>query len=156
MGTDTDLDFEILDVPALDRDPPTEDDVNRRRIMSALFLLATTGKLLTGCSSPANPNPVQPDKARDALKTTLDAWKNGDPIDSLKSASPPIVAQDMDWMGGAKLMAYEVAGDGDDDAANLRIPVKLTLRSPQGREVKKQVKYLVSTSPSVTVFRDFP
>ena len=59
-------------------------------------------------------------------------------------------------MAGHQLVGYEVAGDGKDDDANLRIPVQLTLRTPQGQEVRKKVSYVVGTSPSLTVFRDFP
>ena len=49
-----------------------------------------------------------------------------------------------------------MTGDGKDDNANLRIPVKLTLRTPQGREIQKAVSYVVGTSPALTVFRDLP
>jgi hypothetical protein len=86
----------------------------------------------------------------------MESWKKGDRIDALRSGSPPIVAQDFDWMGGHHLLAYEVTGDGKDDDANLRIPVRLTLRTPQGKELSKDVSYVVGTSPSLTVFRDFP
>ena len=79
------------------------------------------------------PAPVDPSRARDALKTALESWKKGDAIDALKSGSPPIVAQDFDWMAGHRLVGYEVTGDGKDDDANLRIPVDLTLRTAQGQ-----------------------
>ncbi|MFO0959599.1 MAG: hypothetical protein U0800_19545 [Isosphaeraceae bacterium] len=58
-------------------------------------------------------------------------------------------------MAGNTLVAYEIDANAKDDNANLRIPVKLTMKSPQGKEVKKSVVYLVGTSPSITVFRDF-
>jgi hypothetical protein len=84
----------------------------------------------------------------------MESWKKGDRIDSLRSGSPPIVAQDFDWMGGHRLLAYEVTGAGQDDA-NLRIPVRMTIRTTQGKELSKNVSYVVGTSPSLTVFRDF-
>jgi len=98
---------------------------------------------------------VNPPRAREALIKALESWKKGDKIDTLGSASPPIVAQDFDWMAGSKLVGYEVTGDGKDDDANLRIPVKLTLQTAQEKEVKKTVSYVVGTSPKLTVFRDF-
>jgi hypothetical protein len=58
-------------------------------------------------------------------------------------------------MAGSQLVSYEVTGDGKNDDANLRIPVKLTLLTAQGKEVEKAVSYVVSTSPSLTVFRAF-
>jgi hypothetical protein len=110
--------------------------------------------LFQGCGGGVR-NPVDPERAREALKTTLESWKKGESMDSLQSATPSIVAQDSDWRSGAKLTDFEVAGDGKPMDANLRVAVKLTLRNKQGKEVKKSVNYLVTTSPAVTVFRDF-
>jgi hypothetical protein len=99
---------------------------------------------------------VDPDRARDALKTTLESWKNGGSMAALQQASPSIVAQDLDWIVGAKLVAYQVAGDGKRLEANLYVPVKLTLKMPNGRQVKKSATYVVGTSPYLTVFRALP
>jgi hypothetical protein len=124
--------------------------------MAALFMMATAGPILSGCSG-GGPRaaPVDPARAREALQAALESWKKGDKIESLKDGSPPIVAQDFDWMAGNLLVAYEVAGEGKDDDANLRIPVKLIMRTAQGKEVKKSVWYVVGTSPTLTVFREF-
>ena len=72
------------------------------------------------------PSPATPEDGPGELE-------EGRPIDALKSGSPPIVAQDFDWMAGHRLVSYEVKGDGKDDDANLRIPVDLTLRTTQGQ-----------------------
>jgi hypothetical protein len=109
--------------------------------------------LVVGCSSNGPvAAPVQPEQARAALRTTLDAWKAGKPIESLTTASPPIVAQDFDWIGGKKLTSYEVVGDGIPQDANLRCEVKLTL---EGAASEKKVFYIVGTDPKITVFRAF-
>lgn len=110
--------------------------------------------LLTGgCSNdPPKVAAVKPEEAKAALKSTLDAWKAGKPIDSLGSGNPPIVAQDMDWIQGKKLAAYEVVGDGTPQDANLRCEVKLTFESDP---TVKKVFYIVGTSPKLTVFRAF-
>lgn len=114
------------------------------------------GGMLAGCSSEGHPAPaVDAPKAREVVKTVLDGWKKGDSLDSLKSASPPITVQDLDWMGGSRLMSYEVVGEGTTDDANLRIPVKLTLQTPDGKEVKKNVSYVVGTGKALTMFREF-
>lgn len=135
---------------------PLTEREGRRDVMAKLFALATAGTLLSGCSGEGTrAAPVDPARAREALAKVLDSWKNGETPDALRSASPSIVVQDFDWMAGAKLVSYEVTGEGKDDDANLRIPVKLTLKTAQGKETKKGVTYLVGTSPSLTVFRDF-
>ena len=41
-----------------------------------------------------------------------------------------------------------------DDNANLRCPVKLSLRDLQGRPVTRRVTYMVGTDPQITVFRE--
>ena len=126
-----------------------------RGITTVLFALAIAGSLLPGCSGGGRAAPVDPSRAREALNTALESWRKGDKVDALKSGSPPIVVQDFDWMAGHSLVAFEVMGEGKDDDANLRVPVKLTLRTTQGKEVKKSVSYVVGTSPAVTVFREF-
>ncbi|MBX6312235.1 MAG: hypothetical protein IRY99_04850 [Isosphaeraceae bacterium] len=111
---------------------------------------------LSGCSGEGQrAAAVDPPRAREALRTALESWKRGDKLESLKSASPPIIVQDFDWMAGLSLIRYEVTGDGKDDDANLRIPVTLTLQAQDGKEIQKKVRYVVGTSPSLTVFRDF-
>src|SRR4051794_15941759 len=100
---------------------------SRRPLMVTLLALAIAVPPLPGCSDGGGPAaPVDPSAAREALNTALESWKNGDPIDGLKSATPPIVAQDFDWMAGHMLVRYELTDEGKDDGANLRIPVTLT------------------------------
>lgn len=112
--------------------------------------------LAVGCSKgPPLAAPVEPDKARAALRTTLDAWKAGRPMDSMEKESPPIVAQDFDWMAGTKLTEYKVLDDGKAEDANLRVAVRLTVLDAQGRTATKTVNYIVGTDPKVTVFRAF-
>jgi hypothetical protein len=112
--------------------------------------------LPAGCSGGGySAQPLDHARAREALNTTLDAWKKGQEPASLKTASPPIVAQDMDWSAGATLLAYEVKGDGKGVDSNLKVPVQLTMKTRAGKDATKTVNYLVTTSPAVTVFRDF-
>jgi hypothetical protein len=109
---------------------------------------------LAGCSGgPRTAAPVEPDKARAALRTTLDAWKAGKSPESLARADPPIVAQDLDWMTGSKLTEYELADDGKAEDANLRVRVRLTVRDTQGKTTTKTAVYVVGTDPKLTVFR---
>lgn len=118
--------------------------------------ILAAGFLVLGCSGEGRrAAPVDPPRAREALRTVLESWKKGATPDTLKAGTPPIVVQDFDWMAGRRLLAFEVQGDGRDDDANLRIPVNLTLQGPDGRELQKAVSYVVGTSPSITVFREF-
>ena len=107
-----------------------------------------------GCGGPRQAAPVNPDKARAALKTTLDAWKSGQKPDDLRKGSPAITAQDMDWMQGFALIDYQLEGDGQAIDANLLCPVKIVVKDDKGRETEKKVKYTVGTDPVLTVFRE--
>ncbi len=109
---------------------------------------------VVGCSDgPRRAAPVEPDKALAALRTTLDAWKAGQKIESLGNENPPVVAQDFDWIAGAKLTEYKLLNDGTPEDANLRVQVQITVRDTQGRTATKTVTYVVGTDPKLTVFR---
>jgi len=114
----------------------------------SVFLALLVG-LSPGCGS--SPQPVDASKAKQSLIAALDAWKRGDRPESLK----PVVVQDMDWMNGAKLVAYELAGNAKEDTLILRCPVKLKLVGADGKESERTVTYIVGTSPVTTVFREF-
>jgi hypothetical protein len=118
--------------------------------------LAVLGTLFfSGCSGSSHAHDVDEPRAREALKTALNEWKNGSSPESLPSSSTPMTVQDFDWLAGAKLVDFEIADDGKAYDANLRVQVKLTLNAPGARKnTEKKVWYLVGTSPSVTVFRD--
>ena len=88
-----------------------------------------------------------------SAETALDVWKKGDTPASLTGNTPAITAQDLDWLGGAKLVDYEVTGDGKSVEASLYVPVTLTMKTAKGKDVKKKVTYVVSTSPYLAVFR---
>jgi hypothetical protein len=108
---------------------------------------------LAGCGARPQAAPLDEDLARASLKAALEAWKKGDSAETLKTGSPPIIAQDPDWVTGQRLLAYEFAGEGSRDADNLFVPVKLTLKAKNGRQSSKSVSYVIGTSPHVMVFR---
>ena len=118
--------------------------------LGALLIL-----MLSGCSS-SSAHAVDAPQAREALKTALDHWKQGENPRSLSAAATPMTVQDLEWEGGAKLIDYQILDDGQPADANLRVKVKLTTSSAKagGKNTEKTVSYLVTTSPSVTVFRD--
>jgi|GEM_PF-2471781 len=115
-------------------------------------LAAILAVALPGCSS-SSAHSVQPDRARVALETALDAWKQGQSLEAFERSGSSMVVQDLDWSAGAKLVGHQLLDDGQPADANLRVNVRLTLEK-KGKPVEKTVRYLVTTSPSVTIFRD--
>jgi hypothetical protein len=114
-------------------------------------LIATA--CLAGCGVRQRAAPLDVELAREVLKTSLEAWKKGDSTDSLKIGSPSIIAQDPDWVTGARLVAYTLDGDDKHIAENLFVPVKLTLKLKNGKQATKNVSYVIGTSPQIMVFR---
>ena len=108
---------------------------------------------LAGCGVRQRAAPLDVELARDVLKTSLKTWKKGDSPDTLKNGLPSIIAQDPDWVTGARLVAYTLDGDDKRVAENLFVPAKLTLKLKNGKQVTKSVGYVIGTSPQVMVFR---
>jgi hypothetical protein len=118
-------------------------------MLAALGLLVVHG---AGCSK-SKPAPVQADKARETLRAALDSWKKGEKADALQKASPPIYVIDTEWQSGAVLKDYQIVNDGEQKDAHLFCPVKLTVRMPGGKEEQRDVTYIISTAPNLTVSR---
>jgi hypothetical protein len=106
-----------------------------------------------GCGEGPRAAPLDVELARAVLKTSLEAWKKGDSAESLKKGSPTIIAQDPDWVAGARLVAYTLDGEDKPVAENLFVPVKLILKLKNGKQATKNVTYVIGTSPQVMVFR---
>lgn len=115
-----------------------------------IFLLTLAG--CGGGDYDAAAHVVDSEAARSTLVSVLDGWKAGDKPDAWQQKTPQVVIQDFDWLGGAQLTAYEILKTEAIDA-NLHCQVKLTLNDPERGSSEKTVTYLVSTSPTLTVFR---
>lgn len=120
----------------------------RRRV-----LVLAAGLLVLGCNSGPNNAPVNAGKARETLLAALESWKKGEKSDALQKASPPIYVIDSEWQQGAVLKGYEVLGEGEEKDAHLFAKVRLTVREAGGKDVTREVTYIVSTAPNLTVSR---
>ena len=110
--------------------------------------------LLAGCgSNRMEAHPVDSNLARNTLDAVLKSWQEGATPESWQQKTPSVVVQDMDWKFGKKLKSFEVIEPTESVDANLHCQVKLTLEDPEKGEVEQTVKYVVGTSPVLTVFR---
>jgi len=115
--------------------------------------LALAGGLmpLGGCNSVA-PKQADPDAARQALRQALDSWKKGEPPDSLKAASPPLVVVDHDWKRGTRLLDYELSDTPAPNGFDQRFTVSITLEEG-GHKKSQKVAFNVATHPKRVVVR---
>src|SRR5438105_13483632 len=90
--------------------------------------------------------PVDPDKAREALRTTLSAWQNGESADALRKSSS-ITAADPKWKDGHRLIRYDIADKDQVVGCDLHCRVVLVLRGPDGKQTEEKAVFCVSTSP---------
>lgn len=105
---------------------------------------------VTGCGHNARYLTVDESAARDALTTFLTAWQSGQEAADLE---PQIVGRDSDWQPDRTLESFEVLPEDRNDGANLYLTVRRTIKPEKGPVIKEEVGYVVSTSPSITVFR---
>ncbi len=123
--------------------------------MNRSTVLLWAALLASGCggSVPTGPDAADPEVARRILNQALDAWKTGKSPADLTTDSPSIRVADEDWLAGMRLVHHESVGEVRVLGATARCPVRLSLRDPRGKAVKKDVLYLVGTGPTASVIR---
>lgn len=112
---------------------------------SLLILLAT----LAGCGGGSAPLPSV-EAAKQALQSSLDAWKAGRPASSLTEGKPRIEAVDFEWKSGKVLESYTLGAQASEQgtqtfAASLKL---------KGEPAAKDVKYMVLGLDPVHIYRD--
>jgi hypothetical protein len=121
----------------------------RSRAAAAGLLAA----MVLGCGAPA-PKPADSTVAKETLNQALEAWKKGQPADSLKDGNPPVVVSDHRWRGGYTLDRYDIEKDERMHGSDLKVRVTLWQRDPKGKEVKESTLYAVGTGSPFTVVRE--
>ena len=119
----------------------------------ALVVLCLALSATSGCRRRQAAQPVDPDKAREVLRTTLGAWQKGESADSLRQQWPAITAADPKWQSGHRLLRYEIAGKDQVVGGDLRCDVVLVLKAPDGKQTEEKAVFSVSTAPALVVVR---
>jgi hypothetical protein len=126
-----------------------------RHPVTLIALATALVGLLAGCRGRPAPAPAaDPETARAALQSALDAWKQGGPPDHLTEQSPPIYVADEDWINSFKLLHYKIQGAGQMHGSALVCPVQLKLADVKGRALEKNVVYKIGTQPTINIVRD--
>jgi hypothetical protein len=123
------------------------------RIPIGLLFMMFAGVAFTGCAERPGGDPriTPPEKAREALESSMKAWQNGQPPGMIEATSPPVQVVDSVWKRGEKLKNYEILGEETDPEGLRWFSVRLQLEKSDSSQ---PVKYLVMGSTSITVFRE--
>ena len=108
---------------------------------------------LAGCGKQVAEN-VDPEQARQALRTGLDAWKAGKGNAELGSLQPPIVMNEADWTNGGRLLDYKMDAAGSLDGRQVRWVVQIKLQDKAGKVSERKATYIIDTIPRIVIVRD--
>lgn len=117
-----------------------------------LCLLACWALLVTsGCGDNSLPDESDPDAACAALRTALDAWKNGEEVQRLEDGDPPVYFTDMSHLRGAKLESYVIDSKTQRFGLSIICKADLTIRDENGQSKQKTATYQIDTQDAVVI-----
>lgn len=122
--------------------------------MWLLRLTALAGlALVAGCGGRSQ-SEEELKRAESALRSALDAWKEGRPAAALKARTPAVEITDPDWASGHRLHGYEVRRCEAERGRNARCWVVLSLLARGGKRSEKEVVYELKAGDTVVIGRD--
>lgn len=108
---------------------------------------------LAGCGYQHAEN-VDPGEAGQALRTALEAWKEGKANAELQGLRPPIIMNESDWTSGHRLLDYQMHDSGAMDGRQVRWTVQIKLRDETGKVKERKATYVIDTIPRIVIVRD--
>ncbi|MFO0818335.1 MAG: hypothetical protein U1A77_10365 [Pirellulales bacterium] len=120
--------------------------MNSWRYFVLAFVIGAS--VLSGGCGPKLPPVADPELAKQALQTALEAWKNGQTIESLTKQTPAIYFNEEVWQGGQTLLKYELQ-ENRASGRGWQFDVQMTLgNAPDSPRV---FHYLVDTDPAIVI-----
>jgi hypothetical protein len=125
-----------------------------RRINTSGRLLWWLGLALllpAGCGDKLPPE-ADAGQAREALQTSLDAWKAGDSREALQARSPAIYFNEPLCRPGHKLLDYRLDESSEQRFGQaVRYTVVFSLKARDGATVRHTAVYEISIHPTVVI-----
>ncbi len=123
--------------------------MNRILLLKALAFLPLC-TLILGCGE--SYERADAVKARGALKTALDAWKEGKSHQTLRKNTPEIVFNDPEFLASKKLVNFEISKEDLHNHLHAQFHVKLSF-DVEDEIVEKNIVYIVATNPVLVITR---
>ncbi len=94
------------------------------------------------------------EQATQLLSVTLQAWQSGATVEEQRQKTPPVYVAEEMWLSGTKLDRFEITQPAELFGSNVRLGVRLTCVDQGGSKRDREVAYLVTTSPALTIARE--
>lgn len=94
------------------------------------------------------------DRARGALATALESWKQGEAPETLRSLAEPIDFAEEWPKSGIRLLDYDILDTESTDAEIIRYTVILIVQERRGEPEERRVTYAVALRTPIVVCRD--
>lgn len=107
--------------------------------------------LVAGCGGNSLPEESNADAACAALRTALDAWKNGEDLEGLKELDPPVYFKDMSLMQGAKLESYTLDSKTEQLGLSVICTATLTVLDESGKSKQRTATYQIDTHDAIVI-----
>jgi hypothetical protein len=117
-------------------------------VLAACLLIVPT--LLCGCGRSNSEFHPRIESAREALEAALEAWRNGEPHQTITSTEPSIDLFDARRQSGERLSSFEILEELPDEGPK-QFLVKLKL---EGATAPEETKYIVLGKDPLLVFRE--
>jgi len=125
-----------------------------RRCVSPWFFVLALAVAAPGCGRGVAAPQSDTEAATALLDRSLRQWKEGRTVADLRGESPPIYVSEELWLKGSQLVDFTIDQDGELFGTNVRFHVTVSVADPKGKESKQAVKYLVTTTPAMTIARE--
>lgn len=123
------------------------------RVCANWFTASLALCLVIGCG-PRRVPVSDGEQARQLLSETLQAWQSGATVEDQRQKTPPVYVAEEMWLGGTALDRFEITHAAEVFGTNVRFGVRLTCVEKGGSKWDREVKYLVTTTPALTVARE--
>ena len=124
-----------------------ENTVKRRTLFIVLAFC-----LLPGCGRKLDRD-ADPDEGDKALRTALEAWKDGKTPADLEQGTPSIIMNEDDWRTGKRLLDFHME-KGSLSGRQVRCRVRIKLQGKDGKTVDRDAVYIIDTTPRIVIVRD--
>jgi hypothetical protein len=109
---------------------------------------------LAGCQKISSVPVSDMDQAHTVLTQALQSWKDGKSVEELRASSPPIYIADEKWNTSNQLAEFKIELPGEMYSTNVRFRVTLNVTGKDGQQREENVRYLVTTTPALTISKE--